>query len=153
MVAAAAAQQERGEQGRGGGGQEDGALGVGEMRLAGGGEFGDRQETVKPIPPSTAIPAMSAQPSSGLRWALVRRLVGQVPPKIPTTLPTSRPARTFQVMAEVTKPPAPARETPADISAKSGSAIPAENGRKTSSARCEGDTRPPPGGGCASTGP
>lgn len=38
------------------------------------------RETVKPIPPSTSTPAMSAQLSCGLRWAMDKREVSQAPP-------------------------------------------------------------------------
>ena len=95
---------------------------------------------MNPIPASTATPMMSRQLRSGLSSARVNRVTSHVPSRTPTGLPITRPATTPSTTGFVSRPAPPSRTTPADSSAKNGTATPAETGASRCSSRSAGLT-------------
>ena len=101
---------------------------------------------MNPIPLSSARPSTSHQLRPAASWARVNRCTTQVEPRTPAVLPTTRPRTTPTVTGSVrltSAAPGPAIETPAAKNANTGTATPADIGRKRCS-KCSASPGPGP---------
>ncbi len=148
VVAVAQAQDDGGQQGSQQGAGEDADLDVLVLcRAQAEGELPMSRETVNPMPASSDRPTTSHQATSSASRARVNRVISQVAPVMPTVLPTTRPAMMPTAMLSVSEAPSPDRPptvTPAEREANTGTANPAEMGRKRYS-KCSASPGPASG--------